>query len=146
LAALDRATWSTDNSPVPLWGDSVDFYSSDPMEDVIVADSDDVPVGYVKLRPPTVPRSDDGLSISGIAVRPDHQRQGLGGRLLEEAIDEARGRGTRRLILHVLGTNAAAIRLYESHGFAVDTVHRRAFWLDQPPVDDVVMTRTVDRG
>ncbi|MGD0312035.1 MAG: GNAT family N-acetyltransferase [Acidimicrobiales bacterium] len=146
LAALDRATWSPDNSPAPLWDDSVDFYSSDPVENVIVADSDEVPIGYVKLRPTTGPGSNDGLSISGIAVRPDHQRQGLGGRLLEEAIDEARRRGARRLTLHVLGTNTAAIRLYESHGFAVDTVQCRAFQLDERLVDDVVMTRIVDRG
>jgi ribosomal protein S18 acetylase RimI-like enzyme len=146
LAALDRATWSTDNSPVPLWGESVDFYSSDPAENVIVAEEEGVLIGYVKMRRATGPGSKDELGISGLAVSPEHQRRGHGTRLLKEAIDESQRRGAKRLILHVLGTNTAAIRLYQAQGFTVESVHARAFQLDERKVDDVVMTRQVALG
>jgi ribosomal protein S18 acetylase RimI-like enzyme len=144
LAAIDRATWSTDNSPVPLWVDSVDFYSADPVKNVIVADHEGATVGYVKLRGASGPGSKpDDLSISGIAVCPDYQRQGLGNRLLAEAIEEARRRGAHRLTLHVLQTNTSAIHLYEALGFSISAVHHQAFTLDDRSVDDVLMERVL---
>lgn len=62
---------------------------------------------------------DDHLWIENIAVHPDHQRQGLGRRLLAHA--EALARESRRAELRLL-TNAAFasnIALYEASGYAV---------------------------
>ena len=146
LAFLDRTTWSPTNSPVPLWDESVDFFASDPVGDVIVAELRGIPVGYVKLRSAV---AEDGsvadVSISGIAVDPGYQRQGIGSLLLAEAVDEARRRGAVRLSLHVLGTNEPAIGLYSSHGFAVTTIRRGAFLLAGASVDDLTMERAPTR-
>ena len=140
LAFLDRTTWSVTNSPVPLWDESTDFFASDSVENVIVAELDGTPVGYVKLRGvPELGEGDSLLSISGIAVDPGHQRQVIGTRLLGEAVNEARNRGAVRLALHVLGTNSVAINLYSSSGFTVVSVGTGAFVLDGKPADDVIM-------
>jgi len=144
LAFLDRATWSVANSPVPLWDGSTDFFASDPVENVIVAELDGTPVGYVKLRAVHEYGADRAvLSISGIAVDPGHQRQGIGDRLIGEVIEEAGRRGATRLVLHVLSTNSAAIDLYASNGFSVSTVRSDAFFLGGRSVDDLVMERSL---
>ena len=83
------------------------------------------------------------LSISGIAVDPGHQRQGIGDRLIGEVIEEAGRRGATRLVLHVLSTNSAAIDLYASNGFSVSTVRSDAFFLGGRSVDDLVMERSL---
>jgi ribosomal protein S18 acetylase RimI-like enzyme len=142
LASLDRATWAPENSPIPLWDESVDFFSSDPVEDVIVADCDGIPIGYVNLRRMAGEKADSKeLMISGIAVEPEQQRQGIGSRLVAEAIEEGKRRGAVRLSLHVLGTNEAAIGLYESHAFRIAEVQSGAFVIDGNSVDDLVMER-----
>lgn len=143
LAFLDRSTWAPENSPIPLWDESVDFYSSDPVENVIVAERNGTPIGYVKLR--RVDSKESGameLAISGIAVEPEWQCQGVGSRLVGEATEEAKRRGAIRLTLHVLGTNQTAISLYESHAFRITKVRPRAFLVDGNAVDDLVMERT----
>jgi ribosomal protein S18 acetylase RimI-like enzyme len=140
LAFLDRATWAPENSPITLWGESVDFFSSDPVENVIVADCDGTPIGYVKLRRLDGEESDvRRLAISGIAVEPEWRRQRVGSRLVAGAIEEAKSRGAIRLTLHVLGTNQAAMALYESHAFRIATVHSGAFLIEGNAVDDLVM-------
>jgi ribosomal protein S18 acetylase RimI-like enzyme len=123
LAFLDRTTWSPAHSPIPLWSESVDFFASDSVEDVIVAESNGTPVGYVKLRRIAEEVSEPTeLTISGIAVALERQHQGIGSRLVGAAIEEATRRGAVRLTLHVLATNASAIGLYESHGFTIARV------------------------
>lgn len=142
LAFLDRATWSPAHSQIPWWDESVDFFASDPVENVIVADSGGTPVGYVKLRRITEGGADlPELTIGGIAVEPERQRQGIDGRLVAEAVEEATGRGAERVSLHVLGTNAAAFALYKSHGFEVAEVRSGAFLIHGDLVDDLVMER-----
>jgi ribosomal protein S18 acetylase RimI-like enzyme len=54
------------------------------------------------------------LFLSGLAVDPAHQRQGVGGALLDAGV--ARHPGVPALLL----TNSAAnVRFYERHGFEV---------------------------
>jgi ribosomal protein S18 acetylase RimI-like enzyme len=140
LAALDRATWSPLNSPVPLWNEDVSFFDSGEPEDVIVAVQGDEIVGYVKLRRSLGLNSNNHvLTVAGLAVSPNSQRQGVGTALVARAIDEAKKRGARRLTLHVLGTNHSAIRIYESCGFELEGVLRDEFMLDGSFVDDLLM-------
>ena len=54
-----------------------------------------------------------------IAVYPDYRRQGLGGRLLDLAREQAEARGCSQLSLAVFEANASAIRLHERLGFTV---------------------------
>jgi [ribosomal protein S18]-alanine N-acetyltransferase len=69
----------------------------------------------------------DQADIQTIAVRSDHQRTGLGRRLLKSLLDEARRRGSREVFLEVRAENTAAIRLYEQAGFEV-TGRRRGYY------------------
>jgi ribosomal-protein-alanine N-acetyltransferase len=52
-----------------------------------------------------------------LAVHPDSRRRGLGRRLLEGGLAEARERGAEKVFLEVAADNEAAIALYLSAGF-----------------------------
>ncbi|HVO38568.1 MAG TPA: GNAT family N-acetyltransferase [Spirochaetia bacterium] len=60
----------------------------------------------------------DEYYISNVAVSPDRQGQGIGGRLVEAARRGARLRGARAVILDVETDNPGARRLYERLGFS----------------------------
>ncbi len=65
--------------------------------------------------------------VVGMMVRPEARGRGVGRELLDACIDEARRTpGLEILTLTVTATNASAIRLYESTGFAVYGNLRRA--------------------
>lgn len=55
--------------------------------------------------------------ILNICVRPELRRQGLGRRLLDYLMDEARGFGAETMLLEVRVSNAAAIHMYRQAGF-----------------------------
>jgi ribosomal protein S18 acetylase RimI-like enzyme len=63
-------------------------------------------------------RVDGWTEISAVCTRPDHRGQGLASRLVE-ALVAGIERRSQRPFLHVLATNATAIRLYEELGFRV---------------------------
>ena len=67
------------------------------------------------------PESVDTAEIYVLAVHPDQAGQGLGRRVLRHALGEIAARGFSAVELYVDGGNAAAVRLYERAGFAVQT-------------------------
>jgi ribosomal protein S18 acetylase RimI-like enzyme len=71
-------------------------------------------VGFVAAQ-----RRGDRFEISGIAVRRDVRRRGVGRELLRALLAAGRGRGLRLVVLHVSVMNEAAIALYEAEGFVV---------------------------
>ncbi len=76
----------------------------------------------------------------GIGVRRDWRRQGVARALLATAIDAARASGVlRRLTLRVFESNTAAIRLYESMGFAVEGRRRGQVRIGERFEDDLLM-------
>jgi len=141
LLALDRATWSTLATPAPPPPDARGFFEARTgPRDVLVAVVDGAVAGYASLGPASpVPANEHVLMLHGLAVDPALQGRGLARRLVAAAVEEARGRGARRLRLRVLGHNAAARRVYEACGFAVEGVLREEFRLDGRYVDDVLM-------
>jgi ribosomal protein S18 acetylase RimI-like enzyme len=57
--------------------------------------------------------------VGGMAVAADARGLGLGRRVMRDAIDQARARGDRALVLEVIEQNTPAVKLYKSLGFRV---------------------------
>jgi [ribosomal protein S18]-alanine N-acetyltransferase len=80
--------------------------------------------------------------IQTIAVARAHQGLGLGARLLDELLAEARRRRARRVLLEVRSDNPSAIALYERRSFRrID--RRRAYY--GTGIDALVMQLDVPR-
>ncbi|HXG53003.1 MAG TPA: ribosomal protein S18-alanine N-acetyltransferase [candidate division Zixibacteria bacterium] len=71
----------------------------------------------------------DEVDVHNLAVHTAYRRRGIGRRLLQQVIGQARGRGSSRVTLEVRRSNTAAQRLYESLGFRITGV-RRAYYAD----------------
>jgi ribosomal-protein-alanine N-acetyltransferase len=81
----------------------------------------------------------DEAHVMTLGVRPDRQREGLGGRLLAELLAEADRRRIRRVMLEVAADNDAAQRLYVRSGFR--PVGVRKGYYQATGTDAVVMVR-----
>ncbi len=81
-----------------------------------VALGDGAPIGValVAVRPA---REGPRTRLAGMGVAPEARRLGVGRALLERIIADARGRGSPAVTLEAFERNAAAVHLYESHGF-----------------------------
>ena len=75
--------------------------------------------------------------LANLAVTRLVQKQGLGRRLLNEAVAAARERGCGEMFLEVRASNAAAIALYSTAGF--EGVGRRVRYYARPIEDAIVM-------
>jgi RimJ/RimL family protein N-acetyltransferase len=143
LLAIDAATWSASASPAPPPPAAVPFFDRGiAPEDVLVAVAEGAVVGYAAIGPSIpVPSNAHVMMVRALAVDPAHRGRGIGRRLVQAVVAEARTRGARRLRLRVLGPNDAARRVYEACGFVVEGVLRQEFRLDGRYVDDVLMAR-----
>ncbi|KAL2493881.1 Acyl-CoA N-acyltransferase (NAT) superfamily protein [Forsythia ovata] len=61
-------------------------------------------------------------SITKLAVKENHRRQGHGEALLKEAIQKCRTRNVHRISLHVDPSRGQAMSLYKKLGFQVDSL------------------------
>lgn len=141
LASIDYATWSTQVSPAPLWPRETPFFDDRTSpENVLLAHDDNDILGYVKLRPSSIPASSTHVQeINGFAVSPNHQGRGIGHLLLDAASSEATKRRARRITLRVLGTNTRAQALYLAHGYRIEGRLVGQFLIGDSYVDDVLM-------
>jgi [ribosomal protein S18]-alanine N-acetyltransferase len=98
---------------------------------IVAEDGGDI-VGYAGL----ATAADQG-DVQTVAVRQDRQGSGLGRRLLEGLLDEARQRRVREVFLEVRADNVAAQTLYERAGFTA--VNRRRGYYQPSGTDAVVM-------
>ena len=65
--------------------------------------------------------------ILNLTVRPESQRQGIGGKLMQHFLKLARRHGADTLMLEVRPSNQKAIRLYEKLGFNEIGVRRNYY-------------------
>ncbi|MEW9527581.1 N-acetyltransferase family protein [Microbispora sp. NPDC049125] len=74
----------------------------------------DVLVGCSTVRPPT-----GGASTATVIARvlPDHRRQGLGEKLYERGLAQARALGAGEIETIVLASNVDGLRFAQTHGF-----------------------------
>lgn len=91
---------------------------------VLVAAAEDRAVGYITCHVRGTGAAAHG-EIGLVAVAEDARGRGLGGALVDGALEWAASRGLRRMEVVTQGRNAAALRLYESRGFVVE---RRQVW------------------
>ena len=83
---------------------------------------DILPQDRVQLLDPIDQAQDwDSFLVNAVAVRPSYRRQGIGRRLMEWAIQQARAGGFARLTINVWQDNAAARALCEQAGFRPQT-------------------------
>jgi len=91
-------------------------------------------VGYAVLMP-----SVDEAHLLTIGIAAGHQRQGLGTEVLGKILDIARGLGTRRVLLEVRPSNAAALALYRRGGFREIGLRRGYYPADENAREDAIV-------
>lgn len=102
---------------------------------VLLAADDAKVIGYGSIQV-----VDDVADLQRIAVVPDARRGGLARELLEELLAKATSLGATRILLEVGATNAAAVGLYASFGFA-EIARRHGYYADG--TDALVMQRSL---
>ncbi len=80
----------------------------------------------------------DEMHIATIATHPDFRRQGLGERILAEALTDAQTAGARLAFLEVRAANEAAQAMYRKFGFEI-TGKRPKYYKDNGE-DAILMT------
>ena len=99
-------------------------------------------VGYALMTPPELPEvavAAGDLELKRIYLLSRFRGAGVAQRMMDAAIDEARVRGAKRLLLGVHDGNARALRFYGRNGFK--QVGTRQFQVGAMLCDDFVMAR-----
>jgi ribosomal-protein-alanine acetyltransferase len=81
----------------------------------------------------------DEAHLLNIGIAAEYQRKGLGRWLLGETMKIARALNTRRMLLEVRSTNAAALGLYRDVGFREIGLRRGYYSIDNGREDAIVM-------
>lgn len=112
---------------------------ADPQYRLCMAEVGGAPVGYAVLCPPDLPVSLEpgDLELKRLYLLHRFQGSGLGRRLMDWAIAEARATGAPRLLLGVKADNEGAIGFYRRVGFAV--VGERRFLVGKQWCDDLIL-------
>jgi ribosomal protein S18 acetylase RimI-like enzyme len=103
------------------------------------------PVGFALLADTDLPGSapDGGdIELKRIYALSRFHGGGLGGELMRRAVEEARRRRARRLLLGVYAGNARAQAFYAKSGFA--KIAERRFRVGDREYDDLVLARRLD--
>ena len=130
LLELHRRSWEI-NFPgrrFDAWVFTASLESSARRDEVFIYEDDDAIVAWLWLAFP----GRDGAHVRHIQVVEDHWGEGIGRRVMLDAIATARARGRRVLTLVVTKSNARAMALYRSLTFTVerDEGERQRMWLD----------------
>lgn len=81
----------------------------------------------------------DEAELANLAVEPALRRDGVGARLLDAMLEDARQHSVKRVYLEVRESNVAARRLYASRGFS--EVGRRKLYYRSPEEDALILRR-----
>ena len=127
----------------PSVADVGEFAGSPDVAQVVAVDAGTI-VGWAdvrRLRPPGFTHRGQ----LGMGIAASHRGRGIGSRLLAAVIALCPSLGVTRLELTVFGSNAAARRLYERHGFVVEGELPGARVLDGASDDVLLMVRWIAR-
>ncbi len=75
----------------------------------------------------------------GMGIIKPHRGKGLGSRMMEECIRQARANGLEKICLEVYSHNTAGIALYKKFGFAHEGIKLKEVKMDHRYFDNVVM-------
>jgi ribosomal protein S18 acetylase RimI-like enzyme len=100
--------------------------------------------GVAAFAVPEAPKLRHKGVLWGMYVRPEARGTGLASALVARVLDHARGAPVEEVRLSVVASNAAAVRLYESAGFAAYGRERRALRVGDAYHDEVLMARRLD--
>jgi putative acetyltransferase len=106
----------------------------------LVADSAGSVVGNLGLWPDANPASTHVAWI-GMSVAAGFRGAGVGGALIETALEWAASAGFRKAVLGVFPENARAMAFYESHGFVREGLRRAQYRRGDQYHDEVLMAR-----
>lgn len=85
---------------------------------ILLAVRDGAPIGLAVLSQTwTVEHGGTAMWLDELYVEPAHRSGGIGGRMMEAVVAEARRRGARALDLEVTADHARAANLYRRRGF-----------------------------
>lgn len=121
---------------VGVWGArDYEQLAADPRGSILVAEQDGQPLpgvmGFLAFY-----RLDGEAELWNLGIAPEHRRQGIARRLLEEACQRLAGAGVHRLFLEVRESNLPAVELYRSFGF-VSQARRKEYY--QHPKEDALV-------
>ena len=104
-----------------------------------LAEADGEAVGYAKLGPSTLPTEQDGpaVELRQLYVLKQWHGSGIAGVLMDWALEEARRREVRELLLTVYSDNHRAKRFYERYGF--EEIGPYAFMVGEQADEDIIM-------
>lgn len=109
----------------------------------LVAEQEGTLVGYIRIEPVASRRLSHTAHLS-LGSLPQAQGQGIGRRLLEEALKQVSKSGTIEIIyLHVRADNKPAVHLYETVGFEILTTLEKDTRLPQGYRDVYLMRKFV---
>lgn len=116
---------------------------ADPAFAVLVVELGHTLVGYVKLGPPRLPFTPktNAIELRQFYLLKPWQGSGLGPRMMDWALDEARTRGVAEVYLSVFIDNERARRFYVKYGFK--DVGKYAFMVGNHADQDIVMRKTL---
>ena len=109
---------------------------------IVATDGDDV-VGRLSLSRDPHPASHHVADL-GLMVAESHRRQGIGTKLLAEAVAWARTVGVRKLELHVFPWNEPAVHLYETFGFEREGYRKQHYARGDELVDAILMAFVIE--
>lgn len=95
-----------------------------------------------------IPHAWEGFRHSGrlgMGIAAEYRGQGIGRRLVEATLTDARAAGLTRIELEVFSSNTNAITLYERCGFVHEGRHRRGRIIDGRVEDVLMMALLFDR-
>lgn len=127
-------------SAAPTAAELIDLWQAslaEPNTEAWAWEVDGVIVGSVVLS--AAPSTPSGLTLSRLHVHPDHQGQGIGGRLHDHVLAAAAERGASAINLWVLEANERARTIYERRGWTY--VPGPVVRNDPPEIVDVLYER-----
>jgi diamine N-acetyltransferase len=106
-----------------------------------LAELQGAPIGFAMLSPADLPvaLTPEDVELKRIYLLHRFQGSGLGRRLMEWSIEQARAMKRRRLLLGVKADNTAALRFYERVGF--ERIGERKFLVGSMWCDDYILAR-----